>query len=245
MFVPEYAEQGIDIADKLLRTKEIDVLGIDSVAELTPAKEIESSTEEWQMGLSARLVNKALRKWNASLNAFGVQDQRAPSIILVNQERANLGGYEAVCPGGSGQRYKSSIRVRVNTAKYKFKETGSGANKIKEMQYADMSGFTRKNKTYPPMKQFSYRLYLDEWDGHPAGSTNELGVIVDRAIEFDVIERPKATQYVCKIVDEEGDTIVDLKWSTQKAIVQDLAEHTGLMWAIRDRTMAVALERVR
>jgi RecA/RadA recombinase len=239
VFLPEYAEQGIDIADKLLRTKEIDILGIDSIAELTPMKEIEASSEEWQMGLSARLVNKALRRWNASLNSFGVNVITAPSILLINQVRANLGGYEEVCPGGAGQKYKSSIRVRVNTAKYKYKESGTGAAKIKEMLFADMSGFTRKNKTYPPMKQYSYRLYVDDYEGHPAGTTNELAVIVERAIEFDVIDRPNKTTYTLELDD------YSFKWGTQKAIAKAMAEDHALMWAIRDKTMEIALEQVR
>ncbi len=239
VFLPEYAEQGIDIADKLLRTKEIDILGIDSIAELTPSKEIEASSEEWQMGLSARLVNKALRRWNASLNSFGVNAITAPAILLINQVRANLTGYEEVCPGGQGQKYKSAIRVRVNVAKYKYKEHGPKDNKIKELQFADMSGFTRKNKTYPPMKQYSYRLYLDDFDGHPAGTTNELSVIVDRAIEFDVIDRPSKTTYTLKLGD------YDLKWGTQKAIAKAMAEDHALMWAIRNKTMETALVQVR
>jgi len=239
VFVPEYAEQGIDIADKLLRSNEIDILAVDSIAELTPSKEIEASTEEWQMGLQARLVNKALRKWNSSINALGANAEMCPAIILVNQVRANLGGYEEVCPGGAGQKYKSSIRVRVNVAKYSFKEYGSGADKVKELKYVDISGFTKKNKTSPPMKRFSMRLYLDDFDGHPVGSMNEFSVVVTRAIEFGVIERPTKTTY------KYTDDAFELSWTSQKKIVEDLKKDQVLFWAMRETTLAVALKTIR
>ena len=56
---PEYAEQSIDIIEALIRTGEVDIIVWDSIAASTPGKEIEESTEDWQMGLHARLVNKA------------------------------------------------------------------------------------------------------------------------------------------------------------------------------------------
>ena len=239
VFVPEYAEQGIDIADKLLRSGEIDVLAVDSIAELTPGKEIETSVEEWQMGLQARLVNKALRKWNSSINALGACAEMCPVVLLINQVRANLGGYEDVCPGGAGQKYKSAIRVRVNAAKYSFKEHGSGESKVKELQFVDISGFTKKNKTFPPMKRFSMRLYLDDFDGHPAGSMNEFSCVATRAMEFGIILRPTKTTYTY------SDDIYELTWSSQKKIVEDMQADQKLFWAIRESTLAVALETVR
>jgi RecA/RadA recombinase len=241
VFVPEYAEQGIDIADHLLRSEEIDILAIDSVAELTPSKEIEASTEEWQMGLQARLVNKALRKWNSSINKLGANATMLPLVILINQVRSNIGGYEDVVPGGKGQVYKSSIRVRVNPAQYKFKEQGSGKDKIKELLYADMSGFTKKNKTAPPMKKYSLRLYLDEYEGHPKGSTNEYGVVATRAIEYGIIDRPDKKKAI--YIYEEGD--FKFKWTSQKQVVQEMLKNHILFWAIRDATMDLALELIR
>jgi RecA/RadA recombinase len=239
VFLPEYAEQGIDIADKLLRSCEIDILAVDSIAELVPNKEIESSTEEWQMGLQARLVNKGLRKWNGSLNAMGTDTHMKPTIILINQTRDNITGYEEICPGGRAQIFKASIRIRVNPAKYQFKEYGTGQNKVKELQYADMSGFTKKNKTYPPMKTFSSRLYLADMGDAFAGSTNEVGVVVDRAIEFEVIARPDKTTYTFE------DEAHKYTWKSQKAIRHDLSKDYSLFWAVRTAAMEKAVATIR
>lgn len=236
VFVPEYAEQGIDIADKLLRSEEVDFFGVDSIAELVPSKEIESSTEEWQIGLQARLVNKAMRKWGASMNSFGANAPRKPVVWMVNQVRSNIGGYaEETTPGGRGEGFKSSIRIRVNAAQYKFKSTGDKGDKVKELQFVDISGYTHKNKTYTPKKKFACRLYLADHEGHPAGSTNEFEVVKTRAIEFGVIDRPKPNEYCYG----------DYKWSSQKAIVEDLQTNFGLFWEIRDKTMLVVVEALR
>jgi len=234
VFVPEYAEQGIDIADTLLRSTEIDALAVDSVAELTPSKEIESSTEEWQMGLQARLVNKALRKWNASVNSLGVNSPRKPTVFLINQTRTNMQG-EEVCPGGWAQQFKASIRLRMNAAHYKFKEQANEKDrddpKKKELQYADIGGFTRKNKTFAPMKTFASRLYLDNFEGNIAGSTNEYGVVFDRALELEVIGNPKDGKY----------TYGSRSWNTQRQVKTDLEAEPILFWEIRSKALALAL----
>jgi len=232
VFVPEYAEQGIDISDKLLRSGEIDFLGVDSVADLTPMKEIESSTEEWQMGLQARLVNKAFRKWGSALNACGANSVSRPTVFIINQEREDMEGHK-VNPGGWAQQFKAQIKVRISEPKYKFKEHGAGDNKVQELQYADVSGFTYKNKTYPPKKRMSYRLYLADHPDHPAGSTNEFGSVVDNALIYGVVERP----------DPKKSTYIfgDSTWNSQKAIMDALRESHGLFWQIRDETMQRAV----
>ena len=261
VFVPEYAEQGLDIFDKLMRSEEIDIAAIDSIADLVPSKEIASSTEEWQMGLQARLVNKGIRRMRASLNALGADALMRPTIVLINQTRDNIGGYEEVCPGGWAQKFAAGIRVRVNTASYKFKESGSGKEKTKELQYADMSGFTKKNKRYPPMKKYSVRLYLDDQgEDAPAGSTNEHSVVFDRAKEFGVITQPKkngphelnlAVTKRCKPIYADDELAEDDRlefvrsWKTQKEGKQELQRDHLLFWAVRNVTMAQALETVR
>lgn len=235
VFIPEYAEQGIDIADKLLRSGEIDFLGIDSIADLTPSKEIEESVENWQMALQARLVNKGLRKLNSAINALGANASMLPVVLMINQIRDNINGYEEVCPGGKAQIFRSAIRIRVNPAKYQFKEYGTGKDKVQELQYADMSGFTKKNKTYKPMQRFSFRLYLDDVGDSHQGSTNEAGVIVKRAIELEVIARDKSTYSFTLGNDKHV-------WKSQKAIVEHISDDHRLFWGLREETMAEALK---
>ena len=79
---------------------------MDSIAALTPTAEIEESTESWQMGLAARLINKAMRRWNASLNRMSQEvDGSGPLLLCLNQFRLKIGvmyGDPRTLPGGKG-----------------------------------------------------------------------------------------------------------------------------------------------
>lgn len=231
VFVPEYAEQGADIVDVMIRSGMVDFVGVDSLAEMVPSKEIETSTEEWQVGLQARLVNKAFRKWSASMNSFGVHTQNLPLIFVVNQIRESMKG--ETLPAGWMQRFKSSIMLRVNAGRYHFKESGTGANKIRETQYADVSGFTKKNKTGVPMRQFNFRLYMSPIGEHTTGSTDEYGVVRERAIEYGIIEKDSSKSAVKYVYGEHV-------WSTKKAIIESMRQSHELFWEIRDAAMVLA-----
>lgn len=91
------------------------------------------------------------------------------------------------------------------------------------------------HNTYPPKKKYTARLYLSDYGGHPTGSTNEYQVVADRAIEYEVIQRPKPSQYVYG----------DLTWSSQKAITDALQADFGLFWKIRDETMTIVVEALK
>lgn len=89
----EYAEQAIDISAEILRSGKCDLMVIDSVAMLTPAKEIEDSAEKFQQGLAARLINKALRRWTAGQTVVDIESNAGtkPTLILINQVRHKIG----------------------------------------------------------------------------------------------------------------------------------------------------------
>src|SRR5687767_14621002 len=68
---PDNGEQGLEIAENLIRSGAIDLIVIDSVAALTPKSEIEGEMGDSKMGLHARLMSQALRKLTATINKTG------------------------------------------------------------------------------------------------------------------------------------------------------------------------------
>ena len=215
----EYAEQGIDIVDAMLRSGEIDLIIIDSLAALTPTVEIEETAERQQMGVAARLINKAVRKWTSAINEHGINRLAKPAIIAINQEREKIGGYGGkVTPGGKGQQYASSIDVRCGSAKYEMKSEVA--------VYADVQGFIKKNKTYVPRLEFSFRFYLTKYKGNRPGDTYEESVVFDNALDYGVITREKNKYYYG-----------DLVWSTQKEVKELFEEDPWFMQQIRNETM--------
>jgi recombination protein RecA len=89
--IPEYAEAALDIGEALLRSGEVDILVLDSLAFPTPAKEIEVSVEKDLMGTQPRLIGKGVRKFLSAINGVGKESGRRPTVFFTNQIRYKLG----------------------------------------------------------------------------------------------------------------------------------------------------------
>ncbi len=107
---PDTGEQGLEIADMLIRSGAIDVIVIDSVAALTPRAEIEGDMGDTHVGLQARLMSQALRKLTGTLS------KSQTIAIFINQLREKVGviyGSPEVTPGGRALKFYSSIRLDI------------------------------------------------------------------------------------------------------------------------------------
>src|SRR5699024_11781820 len=94
---PDTGEQALEIAEALVRSGAIDMLGIDSVAALVPSAEIEGEMGDSHVGLQARLMSQALRRLSAAIN------KSQTTSISINQMREKVGvmfGNAETTPGG-------------------------------------------------------------------------------------------------------------------------------------------------
>jgi len=181
----QFAEQAIDAADAVLRSGGCDLLVVDSVAALTPSVEIEQSSEKWQVGVHARLMNKAMRKWVSAQNGYAY-GKRPPTIILINQIRMKVGviyGSPETSPGGKGMDFASSIIMKVKRKSYI--EDPNGASPFGQ----DMEVVVQKNKTAPPNKSCLFSLYFKDNDNYVAGSTNIAEQVLAVAEYWGFVER--------------------------------------------------------
>jgi recombination protein RecA len=183
----EYAEQAIDIIDAAVRSKAFDLIILDSIAALTPTKEIEETTENWQIGLAARLVNKALRKWIASFNAVAQDGKReGPCILALNQFRINVGqmfGDNRTAPGGQGQRFASSIRIYTKSTKI------IDDPESKETAYAQLSGVIHKNKTFVSMLEYSFQLAVRDTERYKKGDIDNDAELVRQGKKYGLCKK--------------------------------------------------------
>ena len=220
----EFAEQGIDVADAVIRSGECDLLVVDSVASLTPSVEIEQSSEKWQVGVHARLMNKAMRKWVSAQNSIGLTRDRPPTIILINQIRHKVGvfyGSPETSPGGKGIDFASSMICKVKRKAY-IEEDSGGAPLGQDMEVTFL-----KNKTAPPNKSCLFSLFFRETEDYLAGASNIAEQVITVAEYWKLVERkgswyefPDGTRY-------QGAT------KAGKALLQDkeLLEHlTAQIW---------------
>ena len=146
---PDYGEQALEIADKLIRTGEIGVIVIDSVAALVPKAELEGDMEANQMGLQARMMAKGLRK------IVGLANEHKTLVIFINQLRMKIGimfGNPETTPGGRALPYASSVRIDIRK-KEDLKDKSGESIGIK------VKAKVIKNKMAPPLKVTEFDIY--------------------------------------------------------------------------------------
>jgi len=107
---PDCGEDGLNIADALIRSNSVDVLVIDSVAALVPRAEIEGQMGDSFMGLHARLMSQALRKLTGAIS------KSRTCCIFTNQIREKIGvmfGNPETTTGGNALKFYSSVRLDI------------------------------------------------------------------------------------------------------------------------------------
>jgi recombination protein RecA len=218
---PETAEQAIDMVTAAVHDNVFDLIVVDSIAAMTPSKELDETSEKWQMGLAARLTNKAMRRWNAKLAKTSQADKGVggPSILCLNQFRIDLNksfGDPRTMPNGKGQTFCASVIVYTKSASLEDADGKSGSE-AKEMAYGTYGGVVHKNKTYVPMVTFKYQMALRDMEGEPTGTVDNLKQLLALGKKYNLIR-----------VEKDGPHFGERKWGTQKALVADLAEDEKL-----------------
>jgi recombination protein RecA len=171
---PDSAEQGLDIAEQLVRSGAVDAVVIDSVAALVPRAELEGDIGDTHVGLQARIMSQTLRKLTSTIH------RSHTAVVFINQLREKVGvsyGSPEVTPGGRALKFYASVRIDLR----RTESLKQGSEIIGSRVKARIV----KNKVAAPFRVAEFDIMFNQ-------GISKMGDLIDLAVNDGVVKKSGA-----------------------------------------------------
>ncbi|KXU49095.1 MAG: recombinase RecA [Coprobacillus cateniformis] len=208
---PDSGEQGLAIAETLVKSNAIDLVVVDSVAALVPQVELDGEMSDNSVGLQARMMSKAMRRLS------GLMNKTSCTIIFINQLREKIGvmyGNPETTTGGRALKFYSSVRIEIRRSEAIKNGSEIVGNKVNIKVV--------KNKVAPPFKTTSVDIIYGK------GIARD-GEIIDLAVENNIIDKSGAWYaYLGEKIGQGRENVKNF-----------MAEHPEIMAEVEEKVKAV------
>jgi recombination protein RecA len=191
----DYGEKGLDMSDLLLRTGEVDMVVIDSLALLVPAKVIEESVSKDMVAEHSRMISRGVQKWVTGMVRTGMTTDRMPTLLCTNQTRVKIGvlfGSNETKTGGKSPQFAACTEVRF------AKSSPHVVDSLPIPDYTECRFRVAKNKTSSPGVKGEFRIQNLKVGNKDRGDLCDEEWMISQARKYEVLFKDKGWQCVGK-----------------------------------------------
>ncbi|MCH7494030.1 recombinase RecA [bacterium] len=168
---PDSMEDGLGIADMMLRSGTLGLVVFDSLAAMVPRAELEGEIGDQTVGLQARLMSQTLRRLSNTVARSNA------AVIFINQIRMKIGvmfGNPETTPGGRALKFYASVRLDIRRIKAIMEREENVGSMVRVRVV--------KNKLAPPFRSAEFPMR----HGHGIWRTGEL---LELGLAAEIVEK--------------------------------------------------------